>query len=149
MTAGAIGLVKKYENVGELATDAGISEEVLRATFSEYNEISSGNKEDPFGKSHGFSHFDEDSAIYGALITPVVHYTMGGLAIDSRARILDMEMTPIHGLFGAGEVTGGVHGKNRLAGNSLLECVVFGQRAANTAIRYCEGVQKEFAKIDL
>lgn len=74
-----------------------------------------------------------------AIITPAIHYTMGGVRIDSKARALgefkgeDGAASPIPGLFAAGEVTGGVHGANRLAGNSLLECVVLGRLAGQNA----------------
>jgi succinate dehydrogenase/fumarate reductase flavoprotein subunit len=55
-----------------------------------------------------------------ALMTPVLHYTMGGLQIDSESRVLDESGKPIPGLFVAGEVAGGVHGANRLGGSSSL-----------------------------
>lgn len=55
-----------------------------------------------------------------ALMTPVLHYTMGGLEIDPETRVIDVDGKPIQGLFAAGEVAGGVHGANRLGGSSLL-----------------------------
>ena len=61
-----------------------------------------------------------------AIMTPVLHYTMGGPEIDPESREFAPGNKPIPGLFAAGEVTGGVHGANRLGGSSLLECVVFG-----------------------
>ena len=61
------------------------------------------------------------------LVYPVLHYRNGGLAIDADAR------TTVDGLFAAGEIAGGVHGTNRLMGNSLLDTVVFGRRAGNAA----------------
>ncbi len=66
-------------------------------------------------------------------VTPSVHYCMGGLAFSERAEVLDTAQQPIPGLFAAGEVTGGLHGANRLGGNSLLECVVFGRIAGENA----------------
>ena len=60
-------------------------------------------------------------------VVPVVHYTMGGVRVDPTGRVLNRNGVPIKGLFAAGEVTGGVHGENRLGGNSLLECTVFGR----------------------
>merc|ERR1711874_56493 len=64
---------------------------------------------------------------YVAIITPVIHYCMGGLEIDADSRCLGAGGKAIPGLYAAGEVAGGVHGNNRLGGNSLLDCVVFGR----------------------
>ncbi len=61
------------------------------------------------------------------LTYPVLHYQNGGLRIDSHGR------TTVAGLFAAGEISGGVHGRNRMMGNSLLDCVVFGRRAGRAA----------------
>jgi L-aspartate oxidase len=61
------------------------------------------------------------------LTYPVLHYQNGGLRIDRDGR------TTVEGLFAAGEITGGVHGRNRMMGNSLLDCVVFGRRAGRAA----------------
>ena len=60
---------------------------------------------------------------------------MGGLKIDEHARVIDEQEKPIDGLYAAGEVTGGVHGSNRLGGNSLLECVVFGRVAGRSGLQ--------------
>ena len=71
-----------------------------------------------------------------AIVTPSIHYTMGGLEISGSAEVLHKvgdTKKPILGLFAAGEVSGGVHGENRLGGNSLLECVVFGRIAGERA----------------
>jgi FAD binding domain/Cytochrome b5-like Heme/Steroid binding domain len=69
-------------------------------------------------------------------MTPVLHYTMGGLEIDTESRVLDVSGKPIPGLFAAGEVAGGVHGANRLGGSSLLGCVVFGRVSGDSAAAY-------------
>ncbi len=69
----------------------------------------------------------------------VVHYTMGGLKIQTDAAVESTSGAPIPGLFSAGEVTGGVHGKNRLGGSALLECVVFGRVSGASAARYLLG----------
>lgn len=66
-------------------------------------------------------------------VTPVVHFTMGGAKINTNSQVLNTEGKPLAGgLYAAGEVSGGVHGANRLGGSSLLECVVFGRTAANS-----------------
>lgn len=71
---------------------------------------------------------------YAGLVTPVSHYCMGGLCIDRNTRVLRADGSHVKRLFACGEVTGGVHGHNRLAGNSLLECVVFGLRAGRSVL---------------
>jgi len=60
---------------------------------------------------------------------------MGGVSVDDQARVLDASGRPIPGLYAAGEVIGGVHGKNRLGGSSLLEAVVFGRIAGEKAAK--------------
>merc|ERR1719392_500931 len=72
---------------------------------------------------------------------------MGGLEIDEYSRVLDPKRNPIKGLYAAGEVAGGVHGNNRLGGNSLLDCVVFGRVAALDAAKYMLG--KDVKSVDL
>jgi succinate dehydrogenase/fumarate reductase flavoprotein subunit len=71
---------------------------------------------------------------YLGLVTPTLHYCMGGLHIDNSAHVLSAGPghAPIPGLYAAGEVVGGIHGNNRLAGNALTECVVFGRIAGAT-----------------
>merc|ERR1719411_652297 len=76
---------------------------------------------------------------YVAIITPVIHYCMGGLEIDTRARVVKEGGVDIKGLYAAGELAGGVHGNNRLGGNSLLDCVVFGRVAAIDCAQYMLG----------
>ena len=61
------------------------------------------------------------------LTYPVLHYQNGGLVIDTDAE------TTLEGLYACGEIAGGTHGRNRMMGNSLLECVVFGRRAGKAA----------------
>lgn len=77
---------------------------------------------------------------YVATVTPVIHYCVGGLEIDVDAAALGGRGgRPIPGLYAAGEVAGGVHGRNRLAGNSLLDCLVFGRLAGRSCARYMLG----------
>ena len=71
---------------------------------------------------------------------PGVHYTMGGISINGRAQALRMGGAPVPGLYAAGEVTGGVHGANRLGGNSTVETVVFGRIAGREAAQYRKSV---------
>lgn len=74
---------------------------------------------------------DTDEQVWIARVQPAVHYTMGGLKIDINARVVGTRRP----IYAAGEVTGGIHGKNRLAGNSLLETIVFGRIAGRNAAK--------------
>merc|ERR1712037_745658 len=71
-----------------------------------------------------------------AIVTPVIHYCMGGLKINPAAECLGKDDKVIGGLYGTGEAAGGIHGSNRLGGNSLLDCVVFGRVSGRSAARY-------------
>ena len=64
---------------------------------------------------------------------PTIHHTMGGIRIDRHARVLRPNGTPIHGFYAAGEVTGGIHAKNRLGGNAIADVFVFGRIAGRNA----------------
>ena len=109
-------------------------------TVTAYAKSAKGEAEDPLGRTH-FANWKliepkGDSVVWVGSVTPVVHFTMGGALISERAEVLGEDEGRIEGLWGAGEVTGGVHGDNRLGGSSLLECVVFGRIAGEECARY-------------
>jgi predicted heme/steroid binding protein len=114
----------------------GISTAKLADTFAKYNEAAR-TKKCPFGKKF-FNNAPvemNDDVFHVAIVCTVVHYTMGGLAINTDSQIVGPN-GPIVGLYGAGEVVGGIHGRNRLGGNSLLDCVVFGRVAGASVSRH-------------
>ncbi|GAA5863200.1 hypothetical protein JCM8547_002863 [Rhodosporidiobolus lusitaniae] len=131
-------LMKKFDTVDELAKEMNLSKQQLRKTLDEYESIAKGESKDPWGKKffHNTDWSDKAGPFHVALMTPVLHYTMGGLEIDPESRVLDRAKKPIEGLFASGEVAGGVHGANRLGGSSLLGCVVFGRVAGDSAASY-------------
>ncbi|KAG6812550.1 hypothetical protein H0H92_002319 [Tricholoma furcatifolium] len=129
------GLMKRCENGAALAKEFGLEPSVLKKTFEDYNK-SVRTKQDPFGKKFFQGEWTFDDFFHIAIMTPVLHYTMGGLEIDPESRVLDKSGKPIAGLFAAGEVAGGVHGANRLGGSSLLGCVVFGRVSGDSAAAY-------------
>ncbi len=104
-----------------------------------HNVAAAASNTDGLGRCVFPDTMDLASGWYVARITPVVHYTMGGVAVDERARVLREDGEVIEGLYAAGEAAGGVHGGNRLGGNSLLECAVFGRVAGLEAGGFCEG----------
>ncbi|KAG6886309.1 hypothetical protein C0993_006719 [Termitomyces sp. T159_Od127] len=146
------GLMKRFENGNALAKEFGLDPSLLKKTFDDYNQVVR-TKKDPFGKKVEFvpsmkldscayfiqffqGEWSFDDFFHVAIMTPVLHYTMGGLEIDPESRVLDKSGKPISGLFAAGEVAGGVHGANRLGGSSLLGCVVFGRVSGDSAAAY-------------
>lgn len=80
----------------------------------------------------------EESVVYVGWVTPAVHFTMGGVEISEKGEVVDWEGKPIGGVWAAGEITGGIHGENRLGGSSLLECLVFGRIAGEQVAKSLE-----------
>ena len=75
---------------------------------------------------------------YAVKVAPGVHHTMGGVEINTSAQVISTQGEAIPGLFAAGEITGGVHGGNRIGGNAVADIVVFGRIAGNSAVEYCK-----------
>ena len=77
--------------------------------------------------------------IYIAIVTPCLHYCMGGVKINKNGECISAKSGKVfRGLYAAGEVAGGIHGANRLGGNSLTDCAVFGRRTAKYAKQYID-----------
>ncbi len=74
----------------------------------------------------------DNTEVFVRLMAPSTHHTMGGVVVDPQRHVLDKEGNIIPGLYAAGEVTGGIHGGNRLGGNAIVEIFVSGRTAANT-----------------
>ena len=136
------GLFKYAADVEELASILGCPVPALVDTLTAYEKVSTAKTYCALtGKSVFPCVIGTKGPFYVSVITPTIHYTMGGALITPSAEILSVHKStgvfggrrPVHGLFGAGEVTGGVHGMNRLGGNSLLECVVYGRIAGDRA----------------
>ena len=122
------GLLHRLEGDNELAKFMEQDAEKLRSTLVQYQKDAEKGK-DQWGKTsfRGVPMEDLDKEVfYAGTVTPVLHYCMGGITIDTEGNVLDENGHKIPGLHAAGEVTGGVHGNNRLGGNSLLECTVYG-----------------------
>lgn len=130
------GLMEFYDSGAALAKAIGIPASQLQETFGVYSKQCDAKK-DEFGKVF-FQNgpFRMDDTFYVAIVTPVVHYTMGGLHVNADSQVVAKTGKPIEGLWAAGEVAGGVHGVNRLGGSSLLDCVVFGRVSGRNAAKF-------------
>jgi flavocytochrome c len=130
------GIMKRFASGAEVAKEIGVNPSKLAKTFADYNRVAQ-SKQCPYGKKffHNLPMDMNDGVWHVAIVMPVVHYTMGGLQINTESQVTNESGHPIKGLYAAGEVAGGIHGRNRLGGNSLLDCVVFGRVAGDTASR--------------
>jgi len=122
------GLLTKVEGIDALSKHIQIDTKTITKTMRKYQSAAKQGV-DEFGKTsfRGVPANDlTTETFYVGTVTPVLHYCMGGIKIDSECSVIREDGRVIEGLHAAGEVTGGVHGANRLGGNSLLECTVFG-----------------------
>ncbi len=126
------GFVTTFPNSAAMADALHFDKDSVRSELLRYAESARAGT-DQFGKTVFPVTFSPDEELYVMAVTPSSHYTMGGLKINKQANVLDKSGNPIVGLYGAGEVTGGIHGNNRLAGNGLLDNLVFGRIAGQDA----------------
>jgi len=129
--------MKRYNNLGELATDMKVDVKVIESELNEYNRAAKGEIKDKWNKVKFVNTpFTSNEVYHVIVITPLIHYTMGGIGISINAEVEVAKGKTIPGLFAAGEVAGGVHGINRLGGTSLLDCVAYGRIAGRSACTY-------------
>lgn len=127
-------LVFEGETIEDLAKEIDIDAENLKSTLDTYNEYVAGGEDKDFGRPVEVSL--SEGNYYAIEITPAIHHTMGGIKINTNAEVLDKDGQVIKGLYAAGEVTGGVHGANRLGGNAVADITVFGKIAGNNAAKF-------------
>ena len=130
-----LGFVKEGQSPEELAKAAGIDAAALAETITSYNKYQAA-KSDPDFKRADMPRSIEPPKFYSIEVQPGIHYTMGGVLLNTKAEAVGRNGVPIPALFTAGEVTGGVHGANRLGGNSTSETITFGRIAGRGAAAY-------------
>lgn len=126
-------LMFKADTLKELAEQLSIDFATLEKTVDEYNSYVDAQK-DPLGRQL-FGVKIEKGPFYANRVTAKVHHTMGGIEIDADTHVLDQEGNVIPGLYAAGEVTGGIHGANRLGGNAIADVVSFGRIAGQEIMK--------------
>ena len=134
----------KGETLDDIAKAMGVKADVLKQTMADWKKGKDAKK-DAFGRAD----MPRDLAtgpFYAIVVTPAVHHTMGGIKIDSKTQVYDQKGNVIPGLFAAGEVTGGVHGGNRLGGNAQADIVVFGRIAGQQAYIFAQQTKAADAK---
>ncbi len=122
----------RADTLEELARKIGVPAANLKESVGTYNRAVS-TKRDPFGRDPmNLIHEIKTPPFWACLAGMTIHTTMGGIAIDEHARVLDGSGRPIPKLYAAGETTGGVHGANRLGAHGLPDALTFGRIAGKT-----------------
>ena len=130
------GWTVQGDTAADLAAAMGVDADALSKTIEDWNQCVADENDPDFGRT-SFNH-QLEGTMYAILVQPGVHHTMGGLKIDSSAEVEKEDLSVIPGLYAAGEVTGGVHGANRLGGNAVADFVVFGRIAGQSAADYAK-----------
>ena len=134
------GLLTEGATVAELAQKLGIPEATLEKTVTDYNSyVANGNDPDFGRKASEMPRALVEGPYYVVEVGPAIHHTMGGLKINTKAEVIDTNGNVIPALYAAGEVTGGIHGANRLGGNAVADITVFGKIAGEQAAKYALG----------
>ncbi len=130
----SLGMSTKYDTLDDVAADLGFDVAELQATLDTYNAaVADGGASDPFGRTTGLVAPLDTAPYYVIPCGPGIHHTMGGIYIDGDNQALTIAGEKIPGLYAAGEVTGGIHGANRLGGNAVCDIVVMGINAGQKA----------------
>ncbi len=126
-----MNLVMEATSISELAQILDVDLVDLTRSIERYNGFVAGGSDEEFHRRD--LPIQLTAPFFAILVQPGVHYCMGGLPINESAQVLDRDGVPIQGLFACGEATGGIHGNNRLGGNSMTDAIVFGRIAGQTA----------------
>ena len=129
------GYMIKCDTFADLAKLIGVEEAVIQETLDTWHTACETGEDTEFGRANPDKNktFVSELPLYAVKISPGIHHCMGGVVINTNAEVLDTEGNVIPGLYAAGEVTGGVHGGNRLGGNAVTDFVVFGRIAGENA----------------
>lgn len=135
-----LNLAKEAKSLDELAKMIKVPAENLKKSIAEYNKAVE-TKVDTFGKKTLEKKVEVPNFV-AIEIAPGIHYTMGGVSFSPSSQVLNKDGKPIPNFYAAGEVTGGLHGANRLGGNSISETVTFGRIAGEQAALNALGAKK-------
>lgn len=128
------GILVKADTIEDAAAHFGIDAEELKKTVANYNEYSANGKDLEFNKRGELVAFT-DGPYYIMKSRPAIHHTMGGIKINTNAEVLNTAGEVIDGLYAAGEVTGDIHGTNRLGSDAIADITVFGRVAGRNAAK--------------
>jgi fumarate reductase flavoprotein subunit len=130
-----MGLLIEGATIAELAQKLDLDVATLEKTMSDYNTYFKNQKDTEFDRRVLAGELST-GPFYAVEVAPAIHHTMGGIKINDTSEVLNNGGEVVEGLFAAGEVTGGIHGGNRIGGNAVADIVVFGRIAGNQAAQF-------------
>ncbi|EOL41692.1 flavocytochrome c [Enterococcus phoeniculicola] len=123
------GVVVEGKTIEELAGKIDMKPETLKATLEKWNKAVKDQSDSEFKRETAMDYDLTEGPYYAIQIAPGIHHTMGGVKINTDTQVLKEDGSAIKGLYAAGEVTGGIHGQNRIGGNAVADIMVFGRQA--------------------
>ncbi len=132
------GLLTEATSLKELGEKLKINAAQLEGTVAAYNEYYKDQKDTEFGRRLLNVELTK-APFYGVEVSPAIHHTMGGIKINTNTEVINNSGKVVEGLYAAGEVTGGIHGGNRIGGNAVTDITVFGKIAGKNAAEAIKG----------
>lgn len=136
------GFVVEGETIEKLAEKLEVPSKNLTETLENWNQQVKSAKDSQFGRVTGMENELSTPSYYAIKIAPGIHHTMGGVKINTKTEVLKKDGSVIKGLYAAGEVTGGLHGANRIGGNAIADIIIFGRQAGLEATDFIEALKK-------
>jgi fumarate reductase flavoprotein subunit len=130
------GVVVEADTIEALAEKIDVDPATLKKTLDTWNQAVADKADKDFGRETAMDYDLTEGPFYAIQIAPGIHHTMGGVKINTKTQVLKEDGTPITGLYAAGEVTGGIHGQNRIGGNAVADIMVFGRQAGAQSSDY-------------
>ncbi|WP_423189019.1 flavocytochrome c [Alkalibacterium sp. f15] len=130
------GFVVSGESIEELAEAMSLDASSLKETVDTWNTTVSDGEDAEFGRTTAMDEDLSTGSYHAVEIAPGVHHTMGGIRINTMTEVLKTDGNKVDGLYAAGELTGGIHGSNRIGGNAVADIIIFGRQAGKQAVDY-------------
>jgi fumarate reductase flavoprotein subunit len=121
-----------------LAKEIGVPADTLQTTLDTWNKAVADKNDVAFGRTSGMDRALDTGSYHAIKVAPGIHHTMGGVKINTNTQVLKTDGSAISALYAAGEVTGGVHGQNRIGGNAVADIIVFGRQAGEQAAGFAK-----------
>lgn len=132
------GVVIEADTIEELAEKIDMDGATLKETVDNWNNAVDEQSDPDFGRETAMDYDLTDGPFYAIQIAPGIHHTMGGVKINTETQVLKEDGSAITGLYAAGEVTGGIHGQNRIGGNAVADITIFGRQAGTQSSKFVE-----------